>query len=70
MPDPGNRAQSGIAAWPCGRLADFAGAPTKGADVAIEGELRSHEYQRELAAGHTRDHPPPSEFGKFASTPC
>ena len=34
-----------------GKLADFAGTLTKGADVAIEGELRSHEYQRELAVG-------------------
>jgi single-strand DNA-binding protein len=34
-----------------GKLADFAGALTKGAHVAIEGELRSHEYQRELAVG-------------------
>jgi single-strand DNA-binding protein len=34
-----------------GKLADFAGTITKGAHVAIEGELRSHEYQRELAVG-------------------
>ena len=34
-----------------GKLADFAGSITKGAHVAIEGELRSHEYQRELAVG-------------------
>ena len=34
-----------------GRLADFAGTLSKGAHVAIEGELRSHEYQRELAVG-------------------
>jgi single-strand DNA-binding protein len=34
-----------------GRLADFAGTLTKGAHVAIEVELRSHEYQRELAVG-------------------
>ena len=34
-----------------GKLADFAGSLTKGAHVAIEGELRSHEYQRELAVG-------------------
>jgi single-strand DNA-binding protein len=34
-----------------GKLADFAGTLTKGAHVAIEGELRSHEYQRELAVG-------------------
>ena len=34
-----------------GKLADFAGTITKGAHVAIEGELRSHEYQRELTVG-------------------
>jgi single-strand DNA-binding protein len=34
-----------------GKLADFVGALSKGAHVAIEGELRSHEYQRELAVG-------------------
>ena len=34
-----------------GKLADFAGSITKGAHVAIEGELRSHEYQRELNVG-------------------
>jgi single-strand DNA-binding protein len=34
-----------------GKLADFAGALGKGAHVAIEGELRSHEYQREVAVG-------------------
>ena len=33
-----------------GKLADFAGTLTKGAHV-IEGELRSHEYQRELVIG-------------------
>jgi single-strand DNA-binding protein len=32
-----------------GKLADFAGTLTKGAHAATEGELRSHEYQRELA---------------------
>jgi single-strand DNA-binding protein len=34
-----------------GKLADFAGTLAKGAHVAIEGELRSREYQRELAVG-------------------
>ena len=34
-----------------GKLADFAGTLTQRAHVAIEGELRSHEYQRELAVG-------------------
>ena len=37
-----------------GKLADFAAPLTKGAHVAIEGELRSHEYQRELAVGTQR----------------
>ena len=31
-----------------GRLAEFAGSLTRCAHVAIEGELRSHEYQREV----------------------
>ena len=34
-----------------GKLADFAGTLSKGAHVAVEGELRSHEYQRELVVG-------------------
>jgi len=34
-----------------GKLADFAGTIPKGAHVAVEGKLRSHEYQRELAVG-------------------
>ena len=34
-----------------GKRADFAGTLTKGAHVAIEGELRSREYQRELTVG-------------------
>ncbi|HEY1494959.1 MAG TPA: single-stranded DNA-binding protein [Candidatus Solibacter sp.] len=34
-----------------GKLADFAGSLIKGAHVAIEGELRCHEYQRELTVG-------------------
>jgi single-strand DNA-binding protein len=38
----------------CGRLAEFAGSLAKGAHVAIEGELRSHEYQREVVVGDQR----------------
>jgi single-strand DNA-binding protein len=34
-----------------GKLADFAGTLSKGAHVAVEDELRSHDYQRELAVG-------------------
>ena len=34
-----------------GKLADFAGSLSKGAHVAVEGELRSHDYQRELVVG-------------------
>ena len=34
-----------------GKLADFAGTLTKGAHIAIEGELRSHEYHREVVVG-------------------
>jgi single-strand DNA-binding protein len=45
MPDPGSRAPS------LGKLADFAGSLTKGAHIAIEGELRSREFQRELTVG-------------------
>ena len=37
-----------------GRLADFAGNLAKGAHVAVEGELRSREYQREVAVGDRR----------------
>ena len=37
-----------------GKLADFAGTLPKGAHVAVEGELRSHEYQREVAVGDQR----------------
>jgi single-strand DNA-binding protein len=37
-----------------GKLADFAATLSKGAHVAVEGELRSHEYQRELAVGTQR----------------
>ena len=39
---------------PCvafGRVAEFAGSLARGAHVAIEGELRSHEYQREIVVG-------------------
>jgi single-strand DNA-binding protein len=36
-----------------GKLADFAGTLTKGAHVAIEGELRSHEYQRAVGTQKT-----------------
>jgi single-strand DNA-binding protein len=49
-PEPGNLAPSGIDVSPPGNwpiLPPFA----KGAHVAIEGELRTHEYQRELAVG-------------------
>jgi single-strand DNA-binding protein len=34
-----------------GKLADFAGSLTKGEHIAIEGELRSREYQRDLTVG-------------------
>ena len=34
-----------------GKLASFAGTLTKGAHVAIEGELRSREYDREVTIG-------------------
>ena len=37
-----------------GKLADFAGTLAKGVHVAIEGEIRSHEYQREVAVGTQR----------------
>ena len=37
-----------------GKLADFTGTLSKGAHVAIEGEIRSHEYQREVAVGTQR----------------
>ncbi len=39
----------GVASLRClRRLAEFVATLSKGAHVAIEGELRSHEYQREV----------------------
>ena len=52
-----------------GKLAEFAGTLAKGAHVAIEGEIRSHEYQREVAVG-PRGLPSRCESGKSASIPC
>ena len=49
-----------------GKLADFAGTLSKGAHVAVEGELRSHEYQRDLAVGYTENHHRPASLG----SPC
>ena len=37
-----------------GKLTEFAGSLTRGANVAIEGDLRSHEYQREVVVGDQR----------------
>jgi len=37
-----------------GKLADFAGNFAKGAHVTVEGELRSHEYQREVGVADRR----------------
>jgi len=37
-----------------GKLADFASTLVKGVHVAVEGELRSNEYQREVAIGAQR----------------
>ena len=34
-----------------GKLADFATTLNKGVHVAVQGELRSHEYQRDVALG-------------------
>jgi len=50
-----------------GKLADFAGSLTKGTHIAIGGELRSREYQRELTVAHRRPLLP-SAFGKSVST--
>ena len=52
-PEHGNHGLSGIDAS-FGKLADFAGALSKGGHVAIQGELRNHEYQREVAVGAQR----------------
>ena len=41
-----------IECW--GRLAEYAGAFRKGAQIHVEGELRSHEYQREVVVGDQR----------------
>ena len=49
-PEHGNRAPNGVMR----RLREtgrFCRQPLQGAHVAIEGELRSHEYQRELSVG-------------------
>ena len=37
-----------------GRLAELAASLAKGAHVAIERELRSHEYQREIVVGEQK----------------
>jgi single-strand DNA-binding protein len=37
-----------------GRPAEFVATLSKGAHVAIEGELRSHEYQREVVLGEQK----------------
>src|SRR5215813_15079219 len=51
-----------------GKLGEFAATLIKGAHVAVEGELRSHEYQRELALGtHTTSIP--QRVWVSASTP-
>jgi len=52
-----------------GKLADLASTLSKRAHVAVEGELPSHEQQREVAVGPHRDSIP-QQSGKSASTPC
>ena len=37
-----------------GRLAEFVATLSKGAHVAVEGELRNHEYQREVVIGEQK----------------
>ncbi len=37
-----------------GKLAEFVATLSKGAHVAVEGELRSHEYQREVVLGEQK----------------
>jgi single-strand DNA-binding protein len=37
-----------------GRLAEFVATLSKGAHAAVEGELRSHQYQRELVLGEKK----------------
>ena len=37
-----------------GKLAEFVATLSKGAHVAVEGELRSHEYQRDIAIGEQK----------------
>jgi single-strand DNA-binding protein len=51
-----------------GKLPDFARNLSKGAHVAIEGELRSHEDHAHSSSAHKRP-PSPSESGKSVSTP-
>ena len=47
----------------------FAGTLSRGAHVAIEGEIRSDEYQREVPSAASR-FLSRSGSGKSASTPC
>jgi single-strand DNA-binding protein len=37
-----------------GRLAEFVATLSKGAHVAVEGELRSHEYKRDVVVGEQK----------------
>jgi hypothetical protein len=53
--------------WQAG--SEFVGTLSKGAHVAIEGQLRSHEYQCEVAWAPRRPRSR-SASGKSASTPC
>ena len=52
-PERGNHEPNGIDASPLG---DWPNSPavSPGAHVAVEGELRSHEYQREVAVSNQR----------------
>ena len=53
-PEPGNPGPEWHRCVAFGKLADFASNLAKGAHVVVEGELRCHEYQREVAVGNQK----------------
>ena len=71
-PGRGNLAPSGIDASPSGGWLSSPPALTQGAHVAVDAELRSHEYRREVVVAvdqRPEDRDLPCDSGKSASTP-
>ena len=52
--EPGNPGPSGIDASPSGNWLTSPATSPRVAHVAVEGELRCHEYQREVAVGNQK----------------